>query len=123
METIHVDKQGVQYKIAEMTDDHLKNTINAMLNNAKVLGEFLKQDIDKVSIMDIVHGVNRKQLRANAEKKIKAIYGKLSPYIMEAVFRGMDFGQELRIAFDRQETGPVKPLLPMTLSIEDLFEG
>jgi hypothetical protein len=116
----HTQANGVQIPIGQMTDVHLKNTIGVLIRTAELCAKVVVCAHKPETVNEIIHGVSRKQQINSAKSKLKELYNRLPPYIMEASIRGMDFGKELREAFDREEK-PLKIDLPIDFRIEDLL--
>lgn len=117
----HRTADGDIKALCEMSDNHLENTVNVLLNTAEVCKRVVESGVNKETITEIIHGVSRKQQVAQAREKIKAIYQRLPPYIMEASIRGIDFGERLREVFSREKKAEVFTL-PLDFRIENLLE-
>lgn len=118
----HLTADGESKFIAEMTDSHLKNTVTLLLNNAQACKALINSGSGSESVLEIIHGVSRKQQIGVAKQKIQSIYVNIAPYIMECMIRGFDYSKELSDAFDRNQKSETK-ILPLSLEIDKLIDG
>lgn len=118
----HTTEDGRSIFVSEMPDQHLKNTVNVLINNAQAMKALIKGGAGPETITEIIHGVSRKQQIGVAREKVKSIYVNLAPYIMECMIRGIDFSKELADAFERDKSA-INNALPLSLEIDRLICG
>jgi hypothetical protein len=103
-----------------MSDGHLKNHINLLLNNAEACKRLIQLGSGEETVTEMIYGISRKQQVNQAKLKIKLIYSKAPAYIMEGVIRGMDYSERLREVFDRNKE-QVSLNLPLLINIDMLI--
>lgn len=116
----HVTIEGKEMMICEMSDGHLKNHINLLLNNAEACKRLIQLGSGEETVTEMIYGISRKQQVNQAKLKIKLIYSKAPAYIMEGVIRGMDYSERLREVFDRNKE-QVSLNLPLLINIDMLI--
>ena len=112
--TKHRTADGRVLFISQMTDEHLKATLEMHRNNANNYRNIAtKTDYTFESSALYTH--NNKDLAKSAKIKYKALYEALGHYVLEAVIRGIDIKELVQEIANRKERD-------QTLDVIDQFQ-
>ena len=101
MNLTHTTKEGQTLMIAEMDNNHLKNTVTMILKGVEMAKEVLKgKELDPFK-KALYSSRTPAMSKTQAKKIIATAPENVSPYILECVIRGIDFSVEIRKTFDR----------------------
>lgn len=116
---IHYTADGHMLLVAEMSTEHLTNTINLSINRIKELSKFIDMlnngEISKISALHeaVYGGIYNDSHKDKARSLLKSFIMNLPKYIMEASLRGIDTTTKLQEAFGRSTV--FTPVLPTLL--------
>lgn len=101
MNKLHHPKNGSPIMISEMSDEHLKNTIQMYLNQLTELKQLLTQEpisrFKKAVYRTAYAPLNLQEVEHSINYKIEFLH----PYLSEAMLRGIYFTIELQQVFER----------------------
>lgn len=115
---MHMTAAGDQMYIAEMDNDHLKNTINSIFRNLDIAKKALNQDSSS-SVSSVLYK-SRTMTKDKAKFLIESMVDQQLPhYLMEASLRGMEFSKELKEFFDRDSQLAINGTLILCPHLDD----
>lgn len=105
---IHKTKDGKQLLIAEMDNNHIKNTIKMFCIRIEGLSDIVDNGgTNALPKSQFVIAGGAKLYKAlspeAAAGKLQYFVKKIQPYVLEAAIRGIELTAELQKAFNRQE--------------------
>jgi hypothetical protein len=99
----HTTKEGKRMLISDMTDEHLKNTIDFIIKTLKAHQNIIKSEMTEKWNLDLVwSGISIRNLKKNAERKVWEVLEVLPAYIYEATIRGENYTEILQTLHDRK---------------------
>lgn len=102
MKLKHTTKDGTVMFIAEMEDDHLKNTILMITNTLRAAKLALGGNVGLSKFNKAMFGIDDVTNEAKAKSLIQSCYDKVCPYVFEAALRGLDISKQLQDVFERE---------------------
>ena len=100
MKTTHKTREGVEMLIADMTDEHLLNTIHAAAGGIKNLRLALEAPVS-VSAFERVMYKRKTMSEEDIAEKLEWTMNHLGAYVFEAALRGLNITNTLQSAFGR----------------------
>lgn len=98
----HTTIDGKTMLIAQMKDSHLENTIELYLKKIEGAKDILEAKVSVSKFRGSLYGFDDNTLAMKAKKQIRALTGKLLPYLAEAMLRGINFTEDLQRVFERK---------------------
>ncbi len=115
----HTTKDGQSMLICQMEDRHLSNTIKSFCREIEKCRKVITQpSVEDQMIAIFNSGYSQANLKEQAGKQLKIYHERLQRYLGEALLRGLNLSNELKIAYGR--TGQVTNTFNITL---ELIEG
>lgn len=102
----HTTEDG-EILIAQMTDDHLINTIKLHCRKICQYRALAENGITSNVFLKVLAGVNDAAARKEAESQIRVRHALLTEYVIEAALRGLSVAPYLQTAYGRSEVMPV----------------
>lgn len=96
--------------VANMTNEHLENTIKLFIKRIKQAIHIINWTPEKLRPEYLVANVSTRDIQKQARDVLRISLENLPKYIFEATVRGISFSKELQDALDRTE------------KIEDIFK-
>jgi hypothetical protein len=113
----HESKDGRVLLLANMDENHLKNTVKMHLKNIQEAKETLKNS-GNLKVFGALYDQKVEDIEGKMLRQINHSARALPEYIMECAIRGFDFRRELAAAFDR----PLNAMEPRNRYL-DLFQA
>lgn len=101
MNEFHTTRDGEKMLIAQMTDQHLSNTISLLCRDIAQAAAVLNQGYQVDPVTQALSGINTESVRAAAEETVRQTHAVLSPYVFEAALRGLRIQHGLQSAYGR----------------------
>ncbi|MEA5603208.1 hypothetical protein [Nostoc sp. UHCC 0252] len=103
----HISKDGVTVLVCQMDSKHLSNTIKAYCREIEKCRKVVNQpSVENQMIAIFNSNFSQSNLKEQAVKQLKIYHERLQPYLGEALLRGLNLSNELKIAYGR--TGQIK---------------
>lgn len=99
----HTTIEGRKILISELSDDHLKNTIEMFFRHLKAASNIINAKAEDTRRIDLVgSGLTVKNFKKQAEQKISEVLEQLPFYIYESSIRGIHYTEKLQEVHDRK---------------------
>ncbi|MBW4687749.1 MAG: hypothetical protein KME40_22230 [Komarekiella atlantica HA4396-MV6] len=115
----HTSKDGITVLICQMDDRHLSNTVKAYCREIEKCRKVVTQPSAENQMIAIFNSnYSQANIKEQVVNQLKIYHERLQPYLGEALLRGLNLSNELKIAYGR--TGQIKNAFGITL---ELVEG